>query len=110
MAKRTTIRLIPTLQADLTKLANDMGVSYNQLVNYALTRFVEAQKGLSVLEDRAQRGSRSAFRRALRKVDQKRLRPEPQDTLPPGYTRQAAITKLKNMAQEEDLPHPQADS
>ncbi|MDP6559273.1 MAG: hypothetical protein QF619_03965 [Candidatus Binatia bacterium] len=48
MAKRTTIRPIPPLQEELSHLAKEMGVSYNQLVNYALTRFVEAQKGLAV--------------------------------------------------------------
>jgi predicted transcriptional regulator len=36
MAKRTTIRLVPPLQEDLSKLAEEMNVSYNQLVNYAL--------------------------------------------------------------------------
>jgi predicted transcriptional regulator len=50
MAKRTTIRLVPPLQEDLSKLAKEMHVSYNQLVNYALARFVEAQKGMATLE------------------------------------------------------------
>ena len=52
MAKRTTIRLVPPLQEDLSKLAEEMKVSYNQLVNYALARFVEAQKGMAALEAR----------------------------------------------------------
>lgn len=36
-----------------------------QLVNYALTRFVESQKGISALEKRARRGSTPAFLKAL---------------------------------------------
>lgn len=53
MAKRTTIRLVPPLQDALSALSEELGVSYNQLVNYALTRFVESQKNLAVLEARA---------------------------------------------------------
>jgi hypothetical protein len=33
----------------------------NQLVNYALARFVEAQKGLEIIEERARRYSRSSI-------------------------------------------------
>ena len=95
MAKRTTIRLVPPLQEDLSKLAEEMRVSYNQLVNYALARFVEAQKDLEVLEERARRGSRSGFLRALQKADRKKQEPEADDALPTGYSRQALIAKLK---------------
>lgn len=56
MSKRTTIRLVPPLQEELASMAEEMGVSYNQLVNYALARFVESQKGISILEERARRG------------------------------------------------------
>jgi len=95
MAKRTTIRLVPPLQDDLSKLAEELRVSYNQLVNYALARFVEAQKGLAILEERARRGSRSAFLGTLKKVDRKKRLPEAGDTLPTGYSRQAVIARLK---------------
>jgi len=95
MAKRTTIRLVPPLQEDLSKLAEDMNVSYNQLVNYALTRFVEAQKGLAVLEERARRGSRATFLQALKKADRQRKEPDAQDALPADYSRQMLITRSK---------------
>ena len=95
MAKRTTIRLVPPLQEDLSKLAEEMQVSYNQLVNYALARFVEAQGGLSVLEEKARRGSRSAFLRVLKKADRKMREPEKEDILPTGYSRQTLRSRLK---------------
>ena len=95
MAKQTTIRLVPPLQEDLSKLAEEMNVPYNQLVNYALARFVEAQKNLAVLEERARRGSRAAFLRVLKKADRKRREPEPEDALPAEYSRQVLIARLK---------------
>ena len=95
MAKRTTIRLVPLLQEDLSKLAEEMHVSYNQLVNYALARFVEAQKGMATLEVRAKQGSRAAFLRALKKADRKKRDPEGEDIHPVDYSRQALIERLK---------------
>jgi antitoxin component of RelBE/YafQ-DinJ toxin-antitoxin module len=95
MAKRTTIRLVPPLQESLAQLAAELGVSYNQLINYALTRFIASQEGLAVLETRARRGSRSAFLRALKKADRKKREPRADDTLPADYSRQALIARLK---------------
>jgi len=95
MAKRTTIRLIPPLQEDLSQLAEEMNVSYNQLVNYALARFVEAQKNLAILEKRAHRGSRTAFLRALKKADRQRREPDAEDALPTEYSRQVLIARSK---------------
>ena len=80
----------------MSKLAEEMKVSYNQLVNYALARFVEAQKGMAALEARARQGSRTAFLRALKKADRKKHEPEGADVLPVGYARQALIERLKN--------------
>ena len=101
MTKRTTIRLVPPLQEELSKLAEEMGVSYNQLVNYALARFVESQKGLSIIEQRARRGSKEAFSKTLQKVDE-HLREggasialDAEDELPAGYTRKALLAWLK---------------
>lgn len=98
MAKQTTIRLVPPLQEDLSKLAEELRVPYNQLVNYALARFVEAQKSLTILEERARRGSRSAFLRALKKADQKKRLPKAEDTLPADYSREAMSARLKRSA------------
>lgn len=95
MSKRTTIRVVPPLQEDLAKLAEQLQVSYNQLVNYALARFVEAQGGMNILEEKARRGSRSAFFRALKKADRKTKAPEGEDVFPTGYERRALIARLK---------------
>ena len=96
MTKRTTIRLIPPLQEDLSNLAEEMGVSYNQLVNYALTRFVESQKGISVLEKRARRGSKRAFLKVLEKADRTNSAdPAKEDRAPSGYNREALIAWLE---------------
>ncbi len=96
MTKRTTIRLIPPLQDDLSSLAEEMEVSYNQLVNYALTRFVESQKGISVLEKRGRRGSTQAFLKVLGKADRTSSpNPAKEDRIPSGYNRKALIAWLE---------------
>jgi len=102
MSKRTTIRLVPLLQEELSSLAEEMDVSYNQLVNYALARFVESQKGLSTLEERARRGSKTSFLSVLNKADRHQRRkssdesnPIEEDRIPPGYTRKALIAWLE---------------
>ena len=97
MSKRTTIRLIPTLQKDLSALAEEMGVSYNQLVNYALARFVEAQKGLAIIEERAQRGTNTKFQRVLKKAGKRDQKPEEKDRLPSNYSRKAFLARLEKM-------------
>lgn len=99
MTKRTTIRLVPPLQEELSALAEEMGVSYNQLVNYALARFVESQRGLANLEERARRGTKRDFVNALKKADRKarKGKPEPadEDRIPSSYTREAIIAWLE---------------
>lgn len=102
MSKRTTIRLVPLLQEELSSLAEEMDVSYNQLVNYALARFVESQKGISTLEERARRGSKSSFLSVMKKADRQQRRkaydeskPIEDDQIPPGYTRKALIAWLE---------------
>jgi predicted transcriptional regulator len=97
VSKRTTIRLVPTLQKDLSELAEEMGVSYNQLVNYALARFVEAQKGLAIIEERARRGSRAGFQRVLKKARKRDKTPDKEDTLPRSYSRKAFLARLERM-------------
>ena len=99
MPKRTTIRLVPPLQEELSELAEELGVSYNQLVNYALARFVESQRGIAKLEERARHGAERAFSKVLRKADRKsrkaRAEPVDDDRLPPRYSRDAMIAWLE---------------
>lgn len=103
MSKRTTVRLVPPLQEELSSLAEEMGVSYNQLVNYALARFVESQKGIATLEERAGRGRKHGFENALKKADRKReasaSEPAKQDRVPRGYAREAIIAWLEREKQ-----------
>lgn len=91
------------MQDELQALAEEMGISYNQLVNYALARFVESQKGLATLEERARRGSKRAFANALKKADHKRGKkqdePVDEDRIPSGYTREAIIAWLEREKQ-----------
>ena len=97
MSKRTTIRLVPTLQEDLSELAEEMGISYKQLVNYALARFMEAQKGLEVIEERARRASKIGFQRVLKKAQKRDKKPEKEDALPGDYSRKAFLARLEKM-------------
>jgi hypothetical protein len=50
---------------------------------------------MSILEEKARRGSRSAFLRALKKADRKTNEPEREDVLPRGYNRQTLKARLK---------------
>lgn len=99
MPKRTTIRLVPPLQEELSELAEELGISYNQLVNYALARFVESQRGIATLEERARRGAEGAFSKALKKADRKarksQVEPVDDDRIPSRYSREAMIAWLE---------------
>ena len=103
MTKRTTIRLVPPLQDELSALAEEMDVSYNQLVNYALARFVESQKGIAVLDERARRGTKRGFANALKKADgkgrEREAEPVDEDRIPSGYTRKAILAWLEREKQ-----------
>ncbi|HXV65186.1 MAG TPA: hypothetical protein VEK15_31115 [Vicinamibacteria bacterium] len=105
MTRRTTIRLVPPLQDELSALAEEMGISYNQLVNYALARFVESQKGIAMLEERARRGTKSGFVNALKKADRKRRKEKAEtaegDRIPSSYTREAMIAWLERKKERD---------
>jgi hypothetical protein len=104
MSKRTTIRLIPPLQDALRELAAAMGVSYNQLVNYALTRFVETERILAKLQERASRGTSRDLRRALRKADRRSVPPDDEDRLPEGYDPARARQHLRRARSRSSRP------
>jgi len=83
-------------------LAEEMDVSYDQLVNYVLARFVESQKGISALEERARRGSKSRFLSALNDLERHKHRKASDedkriedDEIPSGYSRKALIAWLE---------------
>lgn len=74
-----SIQLPDSLYRDLKKLAQEEGVSLNQLVTLAVAEKVSALRTASYLEARAQRGNREAFERVLAKVPD--VEPEDQDRL-----------------------------
>lgn len=62
------LRLSESLHQQAKMLAQQEGVSVNQLIATALAEKVSALHTVAYLEERAKRGSRQAFDRALNKV------------------------------------------
>lgn len=63
-----SLRLPESLHRQAKELALQEGVSINQLVATALAEKISALQALTYLEERAARGSRQKFDRALNKV------------------------------------------
>jgi len=74
-----SLRLSESLHKRIRELAKKEGISINQLVNSALAEKVSALMTLEYLQERAKRGSRSRFERALSKV--KDLEPHEEDRI-----------------------------
>jgi hypothetical protein len=74
-----SLRLPASLHRQAKELARQEGVSINQLVTTALAEKISALAAGQYLEQRAQRGSRRKFDRALSKV--KKATPEARDRL-----------------------------
>lgn len=74
-----SLRLSESLHNRVRELAKKEGISINQLINSALAEKVSALMTVEYLEERAKRGSRSKFERALSKV--KDVEPEAEDQL-----------------------------
>lgn len=74
-----SLRLPESLHKQLRELAKSEGVSINQLAATALGEKIAALMTQDYLEQRAQRGSRSKFEKAMSKV--KNNEPEPHDKL-----------------------------
>ena len=74
-----SLRLPESLHRQLRKLAKEEGVSINQLAAAALGEKVASLMTKDYLEERAKRGSRHKFARAMAKV--KNIKPGPQDGL-----------------------------
>jgi hypothetical protein len=89
-----SVRLPNSLHRQLKELATHEGVSMNQLISSAVGEKLAALMTAGYLEERANRGSRSAYLAALRKV--KDVNPEQRDALPNSRmqrTRPARATK-----------------
>lgn len=63
-----SLRLPESLHRKARELAEQEGVSINQLVTTALAEKVAALMTVDYLEERAKRGSRKEFERVLKKV------------------------------------------
>ena len=74
-----SLRLPESLHKQVRELADREGISINQFVVMAVAEKMSALLTEEYLEERARRGSRSRFERALAKV--KNRSPEPKDRL-----------------------------
>ena len=73
------LRLSESLHKRIRELAKKEGISINQLINSALAEKVSALMTVDYLEERAKRGSRGRFERALSKV--KDIEPREEDRI-----------------------------
>jgi len=78
-----SLRLPKSLHERARELAQQEGVSINQLIATALAEKISALDTLGYLRERAARGSREAFLRALEQVPGND--PIPGDELPEGF-------------------------
>jgi hypothetical protein len=74
-----SLRLPESLHRRAKELARQEGISINQLVATALAEKISALAAGEYLQNRADRGSRRKFDRALNKV--KKTQPEKQDAV-----------------------------
>ena len=75
-----SLRLPDSLHARVRELARRESVSINQLITVALAEKLSALMTEEYLDERAKRGSRKKFHRAMAKVP--RVKPEEYDRLP----------------------------
>lgn len=75
-----SLRLPDSLHKQVRKLAEKENVSINQLITLALAEKLSALMTGEYLEERAERGSRKKFKRAMAKVP--KVEPEGYDRLP----------------------------
>jgi len=78
-----SLRLPKSLHERARELAQQEGVSINQLIATALAEKISALDTIGYLKERAARGSREAFLRALDQVPA--AAPIPGDVLPAGF-------------------------
>jgi hypothetical protein len=74
-----SLRLPESLHRKARELAEQEGVSINQLVTTALAEKLSALMTVDYLEEQAKRGDRKRYERVLKKV--KSRRPAPEDAL-----------------------------
>ncbi len=74
-----SLRLSESLHKRVKELAQKEGISINQLINTALAEKISALMTVEYLRERAERGSRNEFEKALSKV--KDIEPQAEDRI-----------------------------
>lgn len=78
---KTTIRLSAYTQDRLKEIARRKGMSVSQLINEISLRYIGAEEGARMMQERASRGSKSKARDALNAVRQANRPPIPGDEM-----------------------------
>lgn len=76
---KTTIRLSEFTQDRLKQIARRKGLSVSQLINEISLRYIGAEEGARMMEERASRGSKAKALRALATVREANRPPMPED-------------------------------
>lgn len=93
--KKTTVRLNDQICTVLEQIAKKRGLSLNQLINYALVRFVSFEEAFQMLEERARQARGGAMRKVLRKTAARELSPlHPEDRVPTNFDRRALEKRI----------------
>ena len=74
-----SLRLSESLHKRVRELAQKEGISINQLINTALAEKISALMTVEYLRERAERGSRNKFEKALSRV--KDIEPQAEDRI-----------------------------
>ena len=74
-----SLRLSESLHKRVRELAQKEGISINQLINTALAEKISALMTVEYLRERAERGSRNKFEKAISKV--KDIEPQAEDRI-----------------------------
>jgi hypothetical protein len=97
--KKTTVRLHEHIHDVLARMAEQQGVSLNQLINYALVRFVSFEEAYAMLEDRAQHARPGAIKQVLKHTASQEGAPlYPADRIPPGFDRRVFEQRIAREA------------
>ncbi len=81
---KTTIRLSAFAQNKLKEIAKRKNVSVSQLINEIALRYIGAEEGALMMQERAKRGAKEKALEALEAVRRADRDPLPGDELPKG--------------------------
>ena len=81
---KTTIRLSAFAQTKLKEIAKRKNVSVSQLINEIALRYIGAEEGALMMQERAKRGAKEKALEALEAVRRADRDPLPGDELPKG--------------------------